>query len=59
MPDDKQPDDDHIEPSQQENPPQEQWLGSVLQLRGLGRDLWKDEDPDEYVRRLREDWPHL
>lgn len=29
---------------------------SILALRGLGKELWADEDPDEYVRRLREDW---
>ena len=29
---------------------------SVLALRGLGRDLWTDEDADSYVRRLREEW---
>ncbi|HXE75491.1 MAG TPA: hypothetical protein VNN18_07645 [Candidatus Xenobia bacterium] len=28
----------------------------ILGLRGLGKDLWKGEDPDEYVRRLREGW---
>ncbi len=26
------------------------------ELRGSGREIWRDEDPDEYVRRLREDW---
>jgi len=30
--------------------------GSILDLRGLGRALWADEDPDSYVRRLREGW---
>ena len=28
----------------------------LLELQGLGRDLWRSEDPDEYVRRLREGW---
>lgn len=28
----------------------------ILRLRGLGKGLWKDEDPDSYVRRLREGW---
>jgi hypothetical protein len=32
------------------------WLDGILQLRGMGRELWKDEDPDEYVRKLRENW---
>ena len=28
----------------------------ILGLRGLGRELWQDEDADEYARRLRSDW---
>jgi hypothetical protein len=32
------------------------WLDGVLQLRGLGRELWRGEDPDDYVRKLRENW---
>ncbi len=27
----------------------------ILALRGLGKEIW-DEDPDDYVRRLREGW---
>jgi hypothetical protein len=29
---------------------------SILALRGLGKQIWTDEDPDEHVRRLREGW---
>jgi hypothetical protein len=29
---------------------------SILSLRGLGKKIWQGEDPDEYVRRLREGW---
>lgn len=29
---------------------------SILALRGLGKEIWVEEDPDEYVRRLRESW---
>src|SRR5262245_39300524 len=29
---------------------------SILGLRGLGKDIWADEEPDAYVRRLREGW---
>lgn len=29
---------------------------SILALRGLGKEIWGDENPDEYVRRLREGW---
>jgi len=25
-------------------------------MRGLGRELWRGENPDEYVRKLRENW---
>ena len=32
------------------------WLGSVLDLVGAGKHLWKDEDPYEYVRKQREGW---
>ena len=28
----------------------------ILELRGLGREIWADEDADAYVRRLREGW---
>ena len=34
----------------------DQWLGSLLELEGLGKDYWKDVDPDEFVRKLREGW---
>lgn len=29
---------------------------SILALVGCGREIWRDEDPDTYVRRLREGW---
>ena len=29
---------------------------SILELRGIGKGLWADEDPDAYVRRLRGGW---
>jgi hypothetical protein len=28
----------------------------LLAARGSGRELWRDEHADEYVRRLREGW---
>jgi hypothetical protein len=28
----------------------------ILELRGLGREIWRGEDPDAYVNRLREGW---
>ncbi len=29
---------------------------TILSLLGLGKEIWAGEDPDEYVRRLREGW---
>jgi hypothetical protein len=29
---------------------------SILDLLGSGKEIWADEDADEYVRRLREGW---
>ena len=28
----------------------------ILALRGLGKEIWSNEDADAYVSRLREDW---
>lgn len=28
----------------------------ILALRGLGKELWRDEEADRYVQRLREGW---
>ena len=28
----------------------------ILALFGPGKEIWADEDPDAYVRRLREEW---
>ncbi|MGA2571623.1 MAG: hypothetical protein ABSF23_13985 [Terracidiphilus sp.] len=36
--------------------PAEQWLGTLFELEGLGKQYWKDVDPDEFVRKLREGW---
>ena len=29
---------------------------SILELEGLGKDLWEGIDPQEYVRRERQSW---
>jgi hypothetical protein len=29
---------------------------SILELRGLGKELWEGIDPDEYVRKERDAW---
>ncbi len=34
----------------------ERWLDSLFELEGLGKEYWKDVDPDEFVRKLREGW---
>lgn len=31
-------------------------LHSILELRGLGKELWKDIDPVEHVRTERDSW---
>ena len=28
----------------------------ILALRGVGKEVWRDEEPDAYVQRLRRDW---
>ena len=30
--------------------------GDLLRLRGLGKSLWKGEDAQEYINKLREEW---
>jgi len=32
------------------------WLKGILRMKGMGKDLWRGEDPDEYVRNLRKNW---
>lgn len=32
-------------------------LRELRSLRGSGREIWQDEHADDYVRRLRQDWP--
>jgi hypothetical protein len=33
-----------------------QWLEGVRAMIGMGRGMWRGENPDEYVRKLREGW---
>ena len=34
-----------------------QWkTHSIMELKGLGAELWKDESADEYLRKERESW---
>lgn len=37
-------------------PREGRWLDGILQMRGLGRELWRGEDADRYVAALRENW---
>lgn len=34
----------------------DRWLESLFELEGLGKEHWKNVDPDEFVRKLREGW---
>jgi hypothetical protein len=31
---------------------------SILELRGLGAEIWRDVDAQEYVDDLRDEWEH-
>lgn len=42
--------------TEQEGQTERRWLESLFELEGLGKDHWKDVDPDEFVRKLREGW---
>jgi len=37
-------------------PRRRRWLEGIFQMEGMGRELWRGEDADDYVRRLRENW---
>jgi hypothetical protein len=39
-------------------PPEEEPLHSIMELAGLGKEIWEGVDPDEYVRELRNEWNH-
>jgi hypothetical protein len=34
----------------------ETWLSGIFAMAGAGKETFGGEDPDEYVRRLREGW---
>ena len=38
--------------------PQDAKKRSILELRGLGKEIWKGVDPQKYVDSLREEWDH-
>ena len=31
---------------------------SIIELRGLGAEIWKDVDAQQYVNELRDEWGH-
>lgn len=33
-----------------------QSIDAVRELKGLGKGLWKDIDPDQYIQNLRDEW---
>jgi hypothetical protein len=46
-------------PAASESPGREEQQGhleSLLEMEGLGQEYWKNVDPDEFVRKLREGW---
>ncbi|MCE2433129.1 MAG: hypothetical protein J4F29_09445 [Candidatus Latescibacteria bacterium] len=38
--------------------PQDTKERSILELRELGKEIWKGVDPQKYVDGLREEWDH-
>jgi hypothetical protein len=38
------------------NAGKDNWLGGIYEMIGAGKELFAGEDPDAYVRRLREGW---
>ncbi len=44
------------QPKVEEAKTPDRWLESLFELEGLGKEYWKDVDPDEFVRKLREGW---
>jgi hypothetical protein len=32
---------------------------SILELGGLGKEIWQGVDPNEYVKKLRDEWEDL
>jgi|TergutMp193P3_1026864.scaffolds.fasta_scaffold517942_2 hypothetical protein len=36
--------------------PKQRKMHNIMELQGLGAELWKDESADEYLRKERESW---
>jgi hypothetical protein len=39
-----------------DEPPKQWGTRSIMELTGLGAELWQDESADEYLRKERESW---
>ncbi|MCL2710656.1 MAG: hypothetical protein FWE95_07230 [Planctomycetaceae bacterium] len=39
-----------------DEPPKQWGTHSIMELKGLGAELWKDESVDDYLRTERESW---
>jgi len=37
-------------------PEKESWLSGIFAMAGVGRAVFAGEDPDDYVRRMRQGW---
>jgi len=42
--------------SELENSDDDRQRHSILELHGLGKEIWQGVDPKEYVRKLRDEW---
>ncbi|MBM4061532.1 MAG: hypothetical protein FJ265_10630 [Planctomycetes bacterium] len=43
-------------PSHEAQPAVAQGSSGILALRGLGREIWRDVDAQDYVGRIRDEW---
>jgi hypothetical protein len=39
-----------------DTPPKQRKTHSIMELHGLGAEIWKGESADEYLRKERESW---
>jgi hypothetical protein len=39
-----------------DTPPKQRKTRSIMELQGLGAEIWKEESADEYLRKERESW---
>jgi hypothetical protein len=56
MPESRTKDSEQQMTTQQAAETPQRWLESLFEMEGLGKEYWKDVDPDEFVRKLREGW---